>query len=201
MALSDYTEREIALALGALVPNEAASLRVDGETGEFSIIMDDENEDPPSLADLEAQIVNMPEVAAERIAETKRSVVRFADELAEKITGPVPQSEKLGWIKKEEAARAHAAGTATAAQTAFLNGELSLTGAIDGDLDSLSAKIIANADFYSIAVGAISGVRRSTMAAIDALGSNPTQAQLDAVVATAQASAQSQFATVMSQAP
>jgi hypothetical protein len=145
--------------------------------------------------------VEAPETTALRVVLAKQAVVAFADELASQITGPVPDSEKLAWIKKEDAARAHIAGTATASQAALLQGELDLTGAIDVDLDGLAAKIVANADFYSAAVATIAGVRRATMASIDALGDTPTQAQIDAVLSAARLQAESAFNTLMQSAP
>ena len=138
---------------------------------------------------------------AKRVTDAKTDVANFADEMAEKITGPVPMNEKLAWIKKEEAARAHVAGTPTAAQTALLQGELALTSALDSDIDTLAAKIIANADFYSVAVAAIAGIRRNTMAAIDALGPAPTDEQLDGVILSAKTIAEAKFIEVLASAP
>lgn len=136
------------------------------------------------------------DAVAARIASARSRVVAFADALAEQITGPVPAAEKLGWDKKEAAARAHVAGVATAAQTAMLEGELEAAGGLDADLDDLAVKIIAKADFYALAVARIAGIRRRAMAAIDALGARPTQADLEATLAQAMTEAEAAFAAL-----
>ncbi len=138
--------------------------------------------------------------AAARIDATKRAVVAFADELADKITGPVARAEQFSWGAKEELARAYKAGTATPEQIAKLSGELNYTIALDGDLDSLADKIITNADFYWECIKAITGVRRNTMAIIDGLGPSPTQEQLDTVVNAAKVQAEAEFTTLMQSA-
>ncbi len=146
-----------------------------------------------------AQLVDSPEAVAARIRAAKGRVVSFADALSEQITGPVPASEKLGWDKKEQAARAHLAGTATGAHTAMLKGELDAAGGLDTGLDDLAEKIIAKADFYAVAVARIAGIRRRTMAALDALGNSPTQAEIDATLAAAKADAEAAFAALMAE--
>ena len=139
-------------------------------------------------------------VTAARIAAAKARVVNFAESLADQITRPVPAAEKLGWDKKEQAARAHAAGTATPIQTALLQGEFETVG-LDVDLDDLAAKIIARADFFTVAVAKIAGIRRRTMAAIDALGATPTQEQLEATLTAAKTEAEVAFAQLMTPSP
>ena len=168
------------------VPNDV-DLAQDEETGTINV---------PDLATMPAEVV------AKAINAAKADVITFADDLAEKITGPVPASEKLAWTKKEEAARAFLGGTHTPAQEALLQGELDMTGQMDGnDITTLANKIVAKADFYAIAVGKIAGLRRATMAAIDALGDTPSQDELDTVMEAAKGQAETEFAALMANAP
>lgn len=102
------------------------------------------------------------DLRAARAAAEARLLERIAT-VAEGLTGPAPLAEKLSWSAKEEAARAHAAGTAGPEQRALLDGEAALTGENPADL---AARILRNADAWRQAVAWLSGLRRSTLAAM-----------------------------------
>lgn len=133
--------------------------------------------------------------ATARIAAAKAAVAAFGDAAAEQISGgPVPQAERLSWLKKELAARAFVAGTADVAQVGRLAAEGALTGETTAEV---AAKIIANADLHSQAEPLIAGHRRATIALIDGLGATPTQAQIDAVLATAKTAGEAALAALL----
>jgi len=111
-----------------------------------------------------------PEYIEDIKADAKRRVAARADQIAERVIGSVPLSERLSWPIKEAAARAIQAGRATQVQHDLISAEADMVGETVAEL---AAKIIANANAYTIAVGMIAGQRRKTMAEIDAL-SDPT---------------------------
>lgn len=160
---------------------------IDVVTGERGVV-------PYTLAEEAAADAALPAYYAYLTASAKTAVIDFATSAADAITGPVPPAEKLGWIKKEEAARAYKAGTANDAQTALLSTEAGMTGE---DATALATTIIAKADKYTLAVALISGHRRATMAAIDGLGATPTQAQIDAALAASKAQAATALAALL----
>lgn len=162
----------------------------DGRT----IPVDPRNADYRELVVSGATIAPYTPNYAARVADAKAAVVEFATGCAGTITGPVPEAEKMGWLKKEAAARAYLAGTADTAQTNLLSIEAGMTGE---SVSALASTIIAKADKYSAAVALISGHRRATMAAIDALGATPTQPQIDAVLTAAKAQAQAALAALL----
>lgn len=124
--------------------------------------------------------------------DAKRRVIARADQIADAITGYVPLSERLSWPKKEAAALAYDANTATPSQLALLQAETSVTGET---VAALAAKIISNAATYTTAAGLIAGQRRKTLEAIDALTDPATvAADLAAIFQTAEAQAQALLA-------
>lgn len=145
---------------------------------------------------LQVRVVAPPVIpTAQLISEAKLKVVAYADSLADIITGPVPKAEKESWTKKEVAARKYVAdpGSLSSDELALLQNELDVTAALDNDLATLSAKIIVQADYFSAIAGKIAGIRRVTMAALDALPDTATQEQVDAVLAAAITQAETAF--------
>jgi hypothetical protein len=148
----------------------------------------------PSVSDPPPAAVAAPIDMAAVKSDAKRRVAERADEIAEVITGTVPLAERLSWPTKEAAARAILAGTATAVQQALISAEGQVTGETNV---ALAARIVANADTYIVAAGLISGQRRKTMAAIDALTDPATvSADLAAIFTTAEAEAQALLASL-----
>ena len=149
-----------------------------------------------------------PEVYAARIDDAKRRVAVYADTLGERITSIKPEIEKLGWDAKQRAAYDYlAAIDAGGTEQQAIDGadrvgrlqieqEIALTGET---WPEISQKIVANAEAYAAANGCIAGISRSTMAAIDALGSEPTQDQIETVLAEQKAIADAQLQALLSQ--
>lgn len=160
--------------------------------GHTSILIDDGRlvpVDPRNndyIAIMAAGVPIAPWVNSALIAEAKSSVLAFATAAADQITGPVPEAEKLGWLKKEQAARDCQSGTASQSQIDFLIQEAAITGE---DLNTLCTKIVERAEIYAKAVGMIAGFRRRTMKAIDDLGQTPTEEQVEQVLQAAKAEA------------
>jgi len=146
----------------------------------------------------------------------KSTVTQFADGLADQITGPVPESEKLSWDRKYDAARAYtaeyassnshasasaAANTAEPAGWTVLQTEESLT---NEGMHTLSTRVIQQAMWYAAAAGAIAGVRRNTLGALDTMNiTNPnwTNADAEGIINAAKAAALTQFQNIMAQNP
>lgn len=99
---------------------------------------------------------------------------RALDAAAAAATGAVPLAEKLSWPGKEAAARAVAAGTATAADAALLAAEAAITGEATGDL---AQRILARAEALRVLAARLAGLRRRTEAAIAAADSPLAVAQ------------------------
>ena len=127
-----------------------------------------------------------------------RAVVSYIDSVADLITGPVPMSEKESWTKKEIAAREYLADPVeiSSDKLSLLQNELDLTVALDTDLHTLASKIIVQADLYSAFAGKMAGIRRTTMIALDALPSDTTQNQIDAVLASAYQQVESVYVSI-----
>ena len=96
----------------------------------------------------------------------KAAMVEWIAGFTAAVTGPVPVDERLSWDAKEADARAYIAETATAAQTAMIEDEAAITGEVPADL---AAIIIAKADTFRAVVARVAGLRRKTIAAIDAV--------------------------------
>lgn len=142
---------------------------------------------PPSYSPpAPPRALTVDEFAAAKL-DAKRRVSARADEISESVTGIAPLSEKLSWLSKETAAIAYQADSATPSQLAMLGAEAAVTGETVADL---CVKILANSEQYRAATGAIAGLRRTTMAAIDALTDHATfDADLEAIFVTAEATA------------
>lgn len=127
-------------------------------------------------------------------ASAKSRVAARADQIADMITGTVPLSERLSWPTKEAAARAVLAGTATAVQQSLIGAEAQVTGETPA---ALASSIVAKADAYIVAAGLIAGLRRKTMAAIDALADPATaESGLVTIFAAAEAEAAALLASL-----
>lgn len=156
------------------------------------------------------------EERARHLQAWKTTVTNFADSLADQITGPVPQSEKLSWDRKYDAARAYstsfassnshatasvAANTAEPAGWTVLQTEESLT---NEGVSTLSNRVIQQAMWYAATAGAIAGVRRNTLGALDALNTtNPNWKHEDAeaIIDAAKTAALTQFQNILAQKP
>lgn len=118
---------------------------------------------------MKLNITTAAELTAEALAQSKQTarqaMLAALSQVAEAITGPVPQVIRDSWPSKAAAARAHRDGTATADQVLMLEQESALTGET---LDELAGKIIPNADVYEPVIGRMSGLHRTTAAAIEA---------------------------------
>ena len=147
--------------------------------------------------------------ALERIESVKREVVSFAESIGRTITGHVPEHEKEGWDAKGRAAVQYDAAYQASGDHDFayeqtdpvgrllIDSEIAIT---SEDWPGICAKIIDQAFFMAIASGKIAAVRRNTMAAIDELGPDASQEDLDAILASAKAVAEAEFEALMASA-
>ncbi|RGP37932.1 hypothetical protein [Pseudotabrizicola alkalilacus] len=97
-------------------------------------------------------------------AQANARVITLIEAATATITGPVPLAEMLSWTAKEEAARRSFEMIVNAPSEPLLVGEAAITGET---VQSLAAKIIANADAYRTIIAVLAGLRRKTSAAID----------------------------------
>jgi hypothetical protein len=118
-------------------------------------------------------------------AAAKAAMVEWIAGFTATVTGPVPVDERLSWDAKEQAARAYVAETADAAQTSMIEDEAAITGEVPADL---AAIIIAKADTFRAVVARVAGLRRKTIAAIDAV-TDPADYETVLVSAKAEAEA------------
>lgn len=96
----------------------------------------------------------------------KAAMIQWVTDFTAMVTGPVSIDERLSWDAKEAAARAYIAETADAAQTAMIENEAAIT---TEDPADLAAIIISRADTFRAVVARVAGLRRKTIAAIDAV--------------------------------
>ncbi|MCT4654347.1 MAG: hypothetical protein N4A65_00920 [Cohaesibacter sp.] len=96
----------------------------------------------------------------------KQKVVEFASQIGAQLTADVPEAEQKAWPLKEAAARAQIAGTMSDQDKELLDIERGLTGE---DEATLVAAILTKAELFRKASAMIAGVRRKTIAAIDAV--------------------------------
>lgn len=117
---------------------------------------------------------------ADRLARRQDTARRTTHDLLarayDSILAPYPAGERLSWPAKEDAARAHLAGTAAPHQTALLAAEADEA---SETVDAIAAVILARADAWRQTAGHLSGLRRRALAAIDAA---PDTAAVDAAV-------------------
>lgn len=93
------------------------------------------------------------------------------------ITSGYPQHEIDSWPKQEQEARAWAANSS--ASTPWLN---SAAGARKISKATFASKIITKADLFAVLHGQLTGKRQALEDQINALGPNPAQASLDAII-------------------
>lgn len=111
----------------------------------------------------------------------------YVDEFAAKITGDVPIDEKLSWPAKEAAAQALTDGTETTEQLALLKDEADLTGETPVEL---AAIVLGKAAVYRLVVSRIAGLRRATVAAIEAADTAQDAKAYDTILSAAKAQAE-----------
>lgn len=120
------------------------------------------------------------QIAADQLADAKAAataeMMAMLEAAASAITAGIPAYEMTSWAGKEAAGRAYLASAATAADLVLLNGEAAVTGETVADLAALW---VARADAARAAVGPLTGLRRTTWAAIDAA---TDQAGIDAAL-------------------
>lgn len=114
-------------------------------------------------------------------AAVRGEILQGIAEVAGRITGEVPLAEMLSWGPKEEAARAHVAGSASAEQLALIRGEAAITGEAEA---ALVTRILANADAYRGVVALLTGLRRKAEAGLAAAASPEAVAGVRAGVLT-----------------
>lgn len=127
-------------------------------------------------------------IEAERLASARAAALRDIraeiDAAADRITGIYPRAEKDSWPQKEAAALAIIAGTATDGDTALIGGEAAVTGVAVADL---AGRVVANSARFRQAIGALSGLRSITEAAIstaqDVAGVNAAMTSLRVALA------------------
>lgn len=114
------------------------------------------------------------------------ALTAYVDQFAAGVTGDVPIDEKLSWSAKEAAAQALTDGTETAAQLALLKDEADLTGETPAEL---AAVVLGKAAIYRSVVSRIAGLRRATIAAIEAADTAQDAKAYDTILNGAKAQA------------
>ena len=127
-----------------------------------------------------------PEVIETLRAEAKARVLNWAATFGRQFTAGYTAEEVAAWSAKAAAARAELAGT----PQPMIAAEAEVTGEIPA---ALAATILARAEVYETIVARITGLRRATMAAIDAA---TTAAEVDEALADALARAQAMIAAL-----
>ena len=121
---------------------------------------------------------------ADTKASAKRQMVAWIDRLTDQLRAGIPRDEIASWPAKSAEARAFLANGAAAP---ILQVEADLVGLT---LTEVAATISARAALYETVVGAVAGIRRNTVAAIDAASDAEGVAlALDEALATATAKA------------
>lgn len=92
------------------------------------------------------------------------NVVATLDALSNQMTGDVPQAERDSWAEKHAAAIAFIDATASPTQIAMLAAEATVTGETQTDL---AGRIIAKANAFTLAIGAMAGLRRKYVEQIE----------------------------------
>lgn len=115
-----------------------------------------------------SQLITATEKQATALAEAQTSaattVVATLDALSNQMTGDVPQAERDSWAEKHAAAIAFLDATASPTQIAMLAAETTVTGETQTEL---AGRIIAKADAFTVAIGAMSGLRRKYVEQIE----------------------------------
>lgn len=118
-----------------------------------------------------------PPTASELIAFAHSRINAAYSAAVAALTSGYPQNEIDSWPKQEQEARAWTADNAVA--TPWIDSAAASRGIVKADFVAL---VIANADALAPLHGALTGKRQKLRDQIDALGSSPTQAQLDSII-------------------
>jgi hypothetical protein len=97
--------------------------------------------------------------------EAKAAMLDWIDAFLSRFTVGIAKNEPLFWDRKDALARAYIAGTATDDEKAIIDVEAGLTGETPADLCKVIAK---KGEDYSKVMALTTGLRRKTVAAIDA---------------------------------
>jgi hypothetical protein len=117
-----------------------------------------------------------PPTAAEMIASAQDRISAAYQGAVDALTAGYPQDEIASWPKQETEARAWLADNTVT--TPWIDAAASSRGIAKADFVNL---VIGNADALAPLHGALTGKRQKLRDEITALGSAPTQAQLDAI--------------------
>lgn len=126
-----------------------------------------------------AAYIAPPEPLDRAQARTLRAMERWIAELLSPFTAGVPDIEVQSWSEKARAARDHIGGT----PSPMIEAEAAVTGE---DAMTLAQTIKDNAERYERIIAQVTGLRRSTRAAIEAAGD---PADLPGILEAAQAQA------------
>lgn len=116
----------------------------------------------------------------ETASDAKAAMLAWIDAFLQQFTAGAASAEPLAWAKKEDAARAYLANTATADQITMIEVEAGVTGEAPNNLCNL---IVGQAGLYTVVIAFTTGLRRKTNTAIDAAVSVD---DLPAILSTAQ---------------
>lgn len=134
--------------------------------------------------------VNLASVKADAVSK----IIRYAEQIGETLTGPIPLHEKLSWPAKEEAAVSYLAGSASTAQTVMLQAEADLT---QETLSVLATRVVNRAALFRLAASKIAGLRRKVCNEINALTDVATvESDVAAILAQAKADADFMLAQI-----
>ena len=117
-----------------------------------------------------------PPTPAQLIAAAHARINTAYQSAANALTSGYPADEISSWPKQESEARAWLADSAAA--TPWLDSASTARGITKADLVT---RIMDNAALFTTAHGQLTGKRQKLRDEIDAIGSNPTQSQLDAI--------------------
>lgn len=118
----------------------------------------------------------------------------FAKSKRALIAGTSDDAEIAGWNNKLRIAQAIGAGTATDAEKAAFQAEITARGIKGETLDIFTQKVIKNAAFFAQAVGLIDGLKRKGQ---DAVNAAKTPDEVTAVLAAIKQQAEAAFTTLM----
>jgi|SRR6185437_3358191 len=123
-----------------------------------------------------AAIISPPPTAVEMIASAQDRISTAYQAAVDALTAGYPQDEIASWPKQETEARAWLADNTVT--TPWIDAAASSRGIAKADFVNL---VIGNANALAPLHGALTGKRQKLRDEITSLGSNPTQAQLDAI--------------------
>lgn len=119
------------------------------------------------IAAMKREIANPPEPSLSDVRfDAKGRATRMLDAVGAPVTEVYVEGERMSWPQQEAAATAHRAGTATAADNAFLDALIAQRGASE-TRDSLSTLITTKAAEFRELAAKLGGLRSRTHTAID----------------------------------